>query len=137
MTAGSGPYVVSASGVAISNSEVALVTAQNMSWQETLGILLSGDVYVTGSATGSITFRFRQGVGTGGANVGPAGGFVMTGIAAASTAAWSMELADTSAFAQAALALSGAYTLTALGSVSSVGTATYAALGVETIATIQ
>jgi hypothetical protein len=134
MTAGSGPQVAVATAVAISNAEIALVSSVPQAWNENTGLLISFSVYVTDSAAGNLTLRIRQGLGMGGAVVGPAGGFV-TALALASTDLLSGQAADTSAFGQATPpGIPQQYTLTAQGSVASIGTGTYCLLELESIA---
>jgi hypothetical protein len=137
MPAGSGPQVAVATAVAVSNAEIALVSIPPQSWQENTGLLISWSVYFTDTNAGALTLRIRQGLGVAGANVGPAGGFVQSGIAAAATLVISGQVLDTSPFALATPpGQPQQYTLTALGSVAAIGTGTYCVVELESVAAL-
>jgi hypothetical protein len=135
MPAGSGPQVAIATAVAISNAEVALVVTPPQAWNENTGLLLTFSVFFTDTNAGNLTLKIRQGNGVAGPVVGPAAGFVQSGIAAAATLVIGGQATDTSAFGL--LTPPGQpqqYTLTGQGSVAAIGTGTYCLLTLESIA---
>jgi hypothetical protein len=135
MPAGSGPQVAVATAVAISNAEVALVVTPPQSWNENTGLLITFTVYFTDTNAGNLTLKVRQGNGVAGPVVGPAAGFVVSGIAALATLVIGAQAADTSAFGL--ITPPGQpqqYTLTGQGSVASIGTGTYCLVALESIA---
>ena len=136
MPAGSGPQVnqVTAFAMPADTNEHVVCTIPLCNWSPNpLGNLLSFTVLVTGSATGTLTLRIRQGTAITGTQVGSS---VVQSTAAAQINTPAMQFQDTSAFATGAQ--QGAqYVLTAQGSVNSVATLTSAILELETIAPIQ
>ena len=136
MPAGSGPQVnqVSAFAMPADTAEHVVCTIPLSSWSALpLGLLISFAILVTGSATGTLTIRIRQGTAITGAQVGSS--LVLT-TAAAQINAIGLEFQDTSAFATGGQQ-GGQYVLTAQGSVNSVATLTNALLELETIAPVQ
>jgi hypothetical protein len=125
--------VAQATGVAVSNAEVALcqITGQNFNNPNGYGNLVSFSVYFTDTNAGNLTLRVRQGSGTGGTVVGIAN---VTAFGAGQQAWVSGEFQDTSAFANNNQG--AAYTLTAIGSVATLGTATQALLELETVSPV-
>jgi hypothetical protein len=106
---------------------VATLTPQN--WNSALGNLLGWSVLMTGSATGTVTFRVRQGTAITGTQVGTS---VVQSTVAAQVNTPALDFPDTSAFGLAQQG--GQYVLTAQGSVNSVATLNSALLELETIA---
>jgi hypothetical protein len=136
MPAGAGPQVaqVTAFAMPASTAEVVVCTMPLCNWSVLpLGLLLALAVLVTGSATGTVTLRIRQGTTVAGAQVGSS--IVLT-TAAAQVNTVGMEFQDLSAFATGGQQ-GGQYVLTAQGSVNTVATLTSALLELETIAPIQ
>ena len=138
MPAGSGPQVnqVTAFAMPADTLEHVVCTIPLSYWSaQALGNLLSFTVLVTGSATGTVTFRVRQGAAITGAQVGSS---VIQSTAAAQVNTPAMQFLDASAFALTATGPAGGqYVLTAQGSVNSVATLTSAILELETLAPIQ
>ena len=138
MPAGSGPQVnqVTAFAMPADTAEHVVCTIPLSFWSaQVLGNLLSFTVLVTGLATGTVTFRVRQGAAITGTQVGSS---VVQSTASAQVNTPAMQFQDASAFALAATgAAGGQYVLTAQGSVNSVATLTSAILELETLAPIQ
>ena len=136
MPAGSGPQVsqVTAFAMPADTVEPVVATIPPSNWSGSpLGNLLSYSVLVTGSATGTVTLRVRQGTTITGTQVGSS---VVQSTASAQVNTPAMQFQDTSAFATGAQQ-AAQYVLTAQGSVNSVATLTSALLELETIAPIQ
>lgn len=136
MPAGSGPQVnqVTAFAMPADTAEHVVCTIPLSNWSALpLGLLISFAILVTGSATGTLTIRIRQGTAITGTQVGSS--LVLT-TAAAQINAIGLEFQDASAFATGGQQ-GGQYVLTAQGSVNSVATLTNALLELETIAPVQ
>jgi hypothetical protein len=128
--AGSGPQIARTTGTSVAASEVALVTLPAQSWLEQLGTLLSASVNFTpGTGQTTLTLRFRQGNGTGGALVGIAHNQTTIAAAPLETA---IQEQDTSAFALAGV--NQQYTLTVQANAAGPGTSNAALAELETIA---
>jgi hypothetical protein len=136
MAAGSGPQVnqVTAFVMPADTNEHVVCTLPPLNWAGSqLGNLLSFTVLVTGSATGTVTLRVRQGTAITGTQVGSS---VVQSTSSAAVSTPAMEFQDVSAFATGPQ--TGAqYVLTAQGSVNSVATLTSALLEAETIAPLN
>src|ERR1700741_2410116 len=98
MTAGSGPQVnqVTAFAMPADTNEHVVCTLPPLNWSGgPLGNLLSFTVLITGSATGTVTLRVRQGTTTGGTQVGSS---VVQSTSSAAISTPAMEFQDMSAF---------------------------------------
>lgn len=136
MPAGSGPQVnqVTAFAMPADTNEHVVCTIPPSNWSGSpIGNLVGFAALVTGAASGTVTFRIRQGTDITGAQVGSS---VVLTTASAQVNTPGMAFQDTSAFATGAGA-AAQYVLTAQGSVNSVATITSVVLELETIAPIQ
>lgn len=133
MSAGSGPSVsyVTAFAMPADTAEHVVCTLPVSNWNSPLGNLLAFASLVTGLATGTVTFRIRQGTTIAGTQVGSS---VVLSTAAGQVNTPGIGFPDTSAFGLSQQG--GQYVLTAQGSVNSVATLTTALLELETIAPV-
>lgn len=129
MPAGSGPITNVATGVvmAADTNEHVVCTISPQNWQSQLGNLLTMSILLTGAATGTVTFRIRQGIAITGAQVGSS---VPIATSSGAVATPGVEFPDTSAFGLAQQG--GQYVLTYQQSAVSLGTLTSALLELET-----
>jgi len=134
MPSGSGPQVAYVTGFAMpaDTNEHVVATIPVSSWNNLGGNLLSFSVLMTGSATGTLTLRVRQGTAITGTQVGTS---VVQSTVAAQVNTPALEFPDTSAFG--VQQAGGQYVLTAQGSVNSVATLNSALIELETIAPLQ
>jgi hypothetical protein len=133
MPAGSGPVVsyVTAFTMPADTSEHVVCILPVSNWNSPLGNLMAFAVLLIGAATGTVTFRIRQGTAITGTQVGSS---VVVSTASGQVNTPGIGFADTSAFGLAQQG--GQYVLTAQGSVNSVATLTTALLELETIAPV-
>jgi hypothetical protein len=127
-----GPSVVQATAVAVTTSEVVLVTIPASNWAAIAGTYLQASVNYSPSATATaVVLRIRQGSGVGGTLVGVAR---TATVANPNSYELAFGLLDSSAFGQAQQG--GQYTLTAQGTAAG-GTANIATVTLETTAPVQ
>lgn len=131
MPPGSGPSVVQVTAFAMpadtAEHIVATLPPGNWSNPNGTGNLLSFTVLMTGSATGTLTLRVRQGTALAGTQVGTS---VVQSTVSAQVNTPAMEFQDSSAFGNNQQA--GQYILTAQGSVNSVATLNSVLFEIET-----
>ena len=135
MPAGQGPQIASASAFVMpadtAEHVVATLAPGNWNNPNQLGNLLSFLALMTGSATGTLTFRIRQGAAITGVLVGNA---VVVSTASGQVNTPGCGFPDASVFGNAQAG--GQYVLTAQGSVASVATINSAVLELETVAPV-
>lgn len=136
MPAGSGPMVVQVTAFALpaDTAEHVVATLPPGNWNNPNGFgnLLSFTALMTGAATGTLTYRIRQGTTIAGVQVGTS---VVQSTVAAQVNTPAMDFIDASAFGNAQQG--GQYVLTAQGSVNSVGTINSCVLELETISPLS
>lgn len=124
MTAGSGPYAIPLSAVAVGTAETIIATFPASNWNNAngLGNLVEFSGFFTPPATaGSLVLRLRQGTTVAGTQVGPT---ITQAYAASTGAPCGVEAVDASAFGNAQqggqYVLTGTYAAAAGGTITGV-----------------